>query len=61
LAFIGHYIVVFSEEVVGGAEADVRNLGLARSWIELEEIILHEFVDLHNCGLITTSVAVIGS
>ena len=38
MAFISHYIVVFSEEVVGGAEADVRNLGLARSGIELEAI-----------------------
>ena len=25
------------------------------------QIILHKFVDLHNCSLITTSVAVIGS
>ena len=88
MAFTGHCIVVFSEEVVGGAEADVRNLGLARSGIELEaideqkyqmlakfkmtnslsnisndhlQIILHKFVDFHNCGLITTSVAVVGS
>ena len=38
LAFAGLYIVVFSEEVVGGAEADVRNFSLARSWIELEAI-----------------------
>ena len=38
LAFVCHYIVVFSEEVVGGAEADVRNFGLARSGIELEAI-----------------------
>ena len=38
LAFVGHYIVVFSEEVVGSAEADVRNFGLARSRVELEAI-----------------------
>ena len=48
-----------SEEVVRSAKADVRELLLAGSRIELKEIILHEFIDLHNGGLISATVAVV--
>ena len=48
-----------SEEVVRSAKADVRELLLAGSRIELKEIILHEFIDLHNGGLVSATVAVV--
>ena len=48
-----------SEEVVRRAQADVRELLLARSWVELKEIILHELVDFHDGSLITAAVAVV--
>jgi len=50
----------FSEEVVRRAQAYVRDFGLAGSWVKLEEIILHEFVDLHDGSLVAASVAVVG-
>ena len=49
-----------SEEVVGRAQANVRDLCLSGSRVELEEIILHELVDLHYGGLVTAAVAVVG-
>lgn len=51
----------YSQEVVWRAQADVRDLGLARSRVELEEIILDELVDLHYGSLVSASVAVVGS
>ena len=48
-----------SEEVVRSAKADVRELLLAGSRIELKEIILHEFIDLHNGGLVSATIAVV--
>ena len=32
---------------------------MARRWVELKEIILHELVDLHYGGLVTAAVAVV--
>jgi len=49
-----------SEEVIGRAKADVWELSLAGSRVELEEIIFHELVDLHDGGLVTATVAVVG-
>lgn len=54
------HALVNSKEVVRRAQADVRDFSLARSRVELEEIILHEFINLHYGGLISTSVAVVG-
>ena len=48
-----------SEEVIGRAQANVRDLCLTRSRVELQEIILHELVDLHYGGLVSTSIAVV--
>jgi len=54
-------LLVYSEEVVGGAQANVGDLCLAGSWVELKEIILHELVDLHYGSFVTAAVAVVGS
>ena len=49
-----------SEEVVRRAQANVGCLCLARGRVELKEIIFHELVDLHDGGLVTAAVAVVG-
>jgi len=49
-----------SKEVIRCAQTDVWNFGLARRWVELQEIILHELVDFHYGGLVTAPIAVVG-
>ena len=39
----------------------MRDLCLAWCRIEGKEIVLHEFVDLHDCGLVATPVAIVRS
>lgn len=50
-----------SQEVIWSSSVDVSKLVLLWSWVELEESVLHEFIDLHDGGLITASVAVVWS
>jgi len=33
---------------------------LTRSRVELKEVVLHELINLHDGGLITTAVAIVG-
>jgi len=58
-----HFLFVLadcSEEVVWRAKARVgQDLLLSGCWIELEEVILHEFVDLHNGCFVAAAVAVV--
>ena len=50
-----------SKEVIRRAQTRVwQHFLLARRWIELEEIILHEFVHFHDGCLVAASVAVVG-
>ena len=49
-----------SQEVVGRSTVDVAKLVLLGSRVELQERVLHELVDLHDGGLVTATVAVVG-
>jgi len=50
-----------SKEVIRRAQTRVwQHFLLARRWIELEEVVLHELVHLHDGGLVAASVAVVG-
>lgn len=49
-----------SQEVIRGAQRDVRDFTLTGSRVKLKEVVFHVFVDLHNGGLVSASVAVVG-
>jgi len=48
-----------SQEVVWRSSVDVSELILPWCWVELEESVLHELVDLHYGGLVAATVAVV--
>ena len=48
-----------SQEVIGSSSVDVAKLVLLGCWVELQEGVLHELVNLHNGGFVTTSVTVV--
>ena len=48
-----------SKEVVRCALTYV-GLSLARCRVELQEGILHEFIDLHDCRLVSATITVVG-
>ena len=74
--FLTLFLVVDSEEVVGGSQTDVGDFRLARGWVECQakqseqirkifqqydlQIVFHELVNFHYRGFISASVAVVG-
>jgi hypothetical protein len=55
----GPNLMKISEEVVRSALTDV-GLGLARCGVELQEGILHKFIDFHDCRLVSATITVVG-
>lgn len=55
-----YYSVTSSQEVVWCPPVNTFKNILFRCWVELEECVFHEFVNLHDGGLVTTSVTVVG-
>ena len=50
-----------SQEVIRCSSVKAEwQLVLFRSWVELEESVFHELVNLHDGGLVSTAVAVVG-
>jgi hypothetical protein len=50
-----------SQEVVWSSSVDVAEFVLLGSWVELQESVLHKFVNFHDGRLVTASVAVVWS
>ena len=48
-----------SQEVVWGSPVDVSKFILFWCWVELQESVLHELVNLHYSGFVTASVTVV--
>ena len=56
----GLNLMKISEEVVRCTLTNVW-LGLARGGVELQEGVLHKFIDFHDSRLISAAITVVGS
>ena len=50
-----------SQEIIWSPSVFVLHVVLIWSWVELQESVLHELINLHNGGFVTTSVTVVWS